>query len=61
MNLIFAQTSDAGTADAGTTTVTTTTGIVQQWVDTPMAVALIFGLAGAFFIGIYFLRRLKRK
>jgi len=40
--------------------VTETTGIVYTWVNTPIAVALIFGLAGAFFISIYFLRRTKK-
>ena len=49
---------DPTTAD--TTVQTTTTGLIYQWVDTPMAVALIFGLAGAFFISIYFLRRRKQ-
>jgi len=46
---------------ANTTIETTTTGIVHQWIDAPMAVALIFALAGAFFISIYFLRRRKPK
>jgi hypothetical protein len=40
--------------------VTETTGFIQTWVNTPIAVALIFGLAGAFFISIYFLRRSKK-
>jgi len=36
---------------------------VSGWaysVNTPIAVALVFGLAGAFFIAIYFLRRTKK-
>ncbi|MCE0482786.1 MAG: hypothetical protein LV479_00945 [Methylacidiphilales bacterium] len=37
-----------------------TTGLIYSWVDTPMAVALIFALAGAFFVGIYFLRRSRK-
>jgi len=40
--------------------VTETTGFIHTWVNTPLAVALIFGLAGAFFISIYFLRRIKK-
>ena len=43
-----------------TTEITTvTTGIVQSWVNTPMVVALLFGLAGGFFIAILVLRRRK--
>jgi hypothetical protein len=38
---------------------TETTGLVHTWVDGPMAAALVFGLAGAFFIAIYILRRRK--
>jgi len=45
---------------APTTEITTvTTGIVQSWVNTPMVVALLFGLAGGFFIAILVLRRRK--
>ena len=36
-----------------------TTGTIQTWVNAPMVVALIFGLAGGFFIAILFLRRRK--
>jgi hypothetical protein len=38
-----------------------TTGTLYTWVDNPMIVALIFALAGAFFVSIYFLRRRKDK
>jgi len=51
MHPLFAQTQEV---------VTTTTGVFYQWIDQPLAVAMIFGVAGAFFIGIYLLRR-KRK
>ena len=34
--------------------------IVYTWIDSPMIVALVFALAGACFIGIYFLRRRKK-
>ena len=34
-----------------------TTSTVYTWVNNPMIVALIFALAGAIFISIYFLRR----
>ena len=37
-----------------------TTGTIYNWVDTPMAVALLFGLAGSFFVVIYFLRRRRK-
>ena len=36
---------------------TVTTGTVQTWVDIPMVVALMFGLAGGFFIALLVLRR----
>jgi hypothetical protein len=39
----------------------TTTGLVYSWVDTPMAVALLFAFAGAVFISIYYLRRRQQK
>ena len=39
--------------------VTTTIGTFYQWVDTPTTVALIFALAGAFFVGIYIVRRVR--
>jgi flagellar biogenesis protein FliO len=39
--------------------VTTTVGAFYQWADTPMTVALIFALAGAIFIGIYAMRRMR--
>jgi hypothetical protein len=55
MKLILAQVTD----DQSTQTVTP--GTFYSWVDTPMAVALIFALAGAFFISIYFLRRRRTK
>jgi len=38
---------------------TVTTGAVYSWVNTPMVVALLFGLAGGFFIAILVLRRRK--
>ncbi len=49
MHAIFAQAAD---------TVTTTT-TVYQWNNIPMIVGLFFAVAGAFFIGIYVLRRRK--
>ena len=41
--------------------VTTTIGTFYQWAvaDTPTTVALIFALAGAIFVGIYLIRRLR--
>jgi hypothetical protein len=39
--------------------VITTTGISYQWVDAPMTVALVFGLAGAVYLGIYCIRRIR--
>ena len=30
-------------------------------INTPLLTALFFGLAGAFFLGIYFLHRIRRK
>jgi hypothetical protein len=39
--------------------VTTSIGAFYQWADTPVTVALIFGLAGAIFIGIYAIRRVR--
>jgi hypothetical protein len=41
--------------------VVSTTGTLYQWVDTPMSVALVFGLAGAVFLGIYFIRRIRSR
>jgi predicted permease len=41
--------------------VVTTVEKIYQWADTPTTVALVFGLAGAFFLGIYILRRIRRK
>jgi Flp pilus assembly protein TadB len=38
-----------------------TTGSVNSWVDAPMAVALLFALAGSFFVVIYFLRSRRKK
>jgi len=32
-------------------------GAIYQWADTPTTIALVFGLAGAIFLGIYFIRR----
>lgn len=55
MNLILAQVPD----DQSTQTVTT--GVYYSWLDVPMAVALLFALAGATFICIYFLRRVRSK
>ena len=40
---------------------TVTTETFYQWVNVPIAVALLFGLAGAFFLGIYFIRRIRAK
>ncbi len=40
--------------------VTTTVGTFSQWADTPTTVGLIFALAGAIFVGIYIIRRLRR-
>jgi hypothetical protein len=39
--------------------VTTTIQTIYQWADTPTTVGMIFGLAGAVFIGIYIIRRLR--
>jgi hypothetical protein len=41
--------------------VTTTIGAFYQWVDTPTTVALVFAMAGAVFVGIYIIRRLRSK
>ena len=38
-----------------------TTGIAYQWINTPLAIGLLFGLAGAFFLAIYFIHRIRRK
>jgi hypothetical protein len=40
--------------------VSTTTWSISQWVDTPTTVALVFALAGAVFLGIYGIRRIRR-
>jgi predicted permease len=40
---------------------TLTTETYYPWIDVPLAVALFFCLAGAFFIGIYILRRIRGK
>jgi hypothetical protein len=37
-----------------------TTSTIYTWIDSPMIVALIFALAGAFFVSIYFLRRRRK-
>ena len=37
-----------------------TIGTIYKWVDTPMSVALLFALAGSFFVVIYFLRRRRK-
>jgi flagellar biogenesis protein FliO len=47
------------TQTAPTEQVTTTTATFYHWLDTPMTVALIFALAGAIFVGIYLIRRLR--
>ncbi len=39
--------------------VTTTIGAFYQWADTPTTVGLIFALAGAIFVGIYIIRRIR--
>jgi flagellar biogenesis protein FliO len=39
--------------------VTTTVATFSQWADTPTTVGLIFALAGAIFVGIYIIRRLR--
>jgi len=39
--------------------VTTTIATFYQWADTPTTVGLIFALAGAVFVGIYVIRRLR--
>ena len=36
-------------------------GVVYSYINTPEAVALLFGLAGAVFIGIYIIRRIRQK
>ena len=38
-----------------------TTTNVYAWNNTPMIVGLLFALAGAFFVSIYYLRRRKNK
>jgi predicted permease len=38
-----------------------TTETLYQWINVPLAIALLFGLAGAFFLGIYILRRIRGK
>ena len=38
-----------------------TSGSINTWAVPPMAVGLVFGLAGSFFVGIYILRRLRNK
>jgi len=49
------------TQPAPTEQVTTTIGAFYQWVDTPTTVALVFAMAGACFVGIYLIRRLRGK
>jgi O-antigen/teichoic acid export membrane protein len=49
------------TLSAQTEQVVTTVGTFYQWADTPTTVALVFGLAGAVFLGIYFIRRIRSK
>jgi len=39
--------------------VTTTIGTFYQWADTPTTVAMVFALAGAVFVGIYMIRRIR--
>jgi flagellar biogenesis protein FliO len=39
--------------------VTTTVATFYQWADTPTTVGMIFALAGAVFVGIYIIRRLR--
>jgi hypothetical protein len=34
--------------------------VVFTWINSPMIVALVFALAGAVFISIYFLRRRRK-
>ena len=46
---------------ATTEQVTTTVGTFYHWVDAPTTVALVFALAGACFVGIYIIRRLRGK
>jgi flagellar biogenesis protein FliO len=41
--------------------ITTTVGAFSQWPDTPTTVALVFALAGTFYLGIYALRRLRQR
>jgi hypothetical protein len=48
------------TQPAQTEQVVTVVGTFQKWVDTPTTVALVFGLAGAIFLGIYVIRRIRR-
>jgi hypothetical protein len=42
-------------------TVTESVTTFSQWIDAPVAVALLFGLAGAFFVGIYLIRRARER
>ena len=49
------------TQPAPTEQVTTTMGAFYQWVDTPTTVALVFAMAGAVFLGIYMIRRVRGK
>jgi len=39
---------------------TETIGIIYQWVNIPLAVAMLFGFAGAVFLAIYLLRRIRK-
>ena len=48
------------TTSANSGVETTTIGLILKFVDTPMAVALFFALAGAIFVSIYFLRRRRK-
>ena len=38
-----------------------TTSTYYSWVDTPTTVALVFALAGAIYLGIYCLRRIRHR
>jgi hypothetical protein len=46
--------------NSASTPVDVTTTTFYSWINAPMVVALLFGFAGAVFIGIYILRRIRK-
>ncbi len=47
------------TPTPGTAEIVTTTGTLYTWPDAPTSAALLFALAGAIFLAIYALRRIR--